>query len=99
MTFIKFGYFNITGRTGDLTNSEDKVLSIRKPQVRQKKFPAFFLWKPKVHYRIHNSPILVPVPSQKNLIHVVSVYFLKLFFYYIHLYLATQINFRSQIYF
>jgi len=37
MTFIKFGYLNITGRTGDLINSEDKVLSIRKPQVRQKK--------------------------------------------------------------
>jgi len=42
MTFIKFGFLNITGRTGDLTNSEDKVLSIRKPQAHQK-IPSLFM--------------------------------------------------------
>jgi hypothetical protein len=42
MTFIKFGYLNITGRTADLTNYEDKTLSIRKPQVSQK-IPSLFM--------------------------------------------------------
>ena len=42
MAFSKFGHFNVTGRMGDLSNSEDKVLSIRKPRVRQK-IPSIFM--------------------------------------------------------
>jgi hypothetical protein len=69
MAFIKFGYLNTTGHKGDFTDPVDSILSIWQRHVRQK-IPAF-LRKPKGHYRIQNSPVLVPVPSKKNVIHVV----------------------------
>jgi hypothetical protein len=43
------------------------------------RFPCS-LWNPKVHYRVDNSPQLVPILSQKNTVHARRSYFSKTHF-------------------
>jgi hypothetical protein len=46
-----------------------------------------FLWNPKVHYRVHNSPPTVPTLIQMNTIHTLQTYFTK-----IHLILSSHVS-------
>jgi hypothetical protein len=43
--------------------------------AQQIKIFLFFLWKPKVYYRVHNSPAMVLSPGQLNPVHNLTPHF------------------------
>jgi hypothetical protein len=46
------------------------------------------LWNPKVHCRIHKSPLLVPIQSQTNPFHTISSYLRSILILSYHIYLG-----------
>jgi hypothetical protein len=67
------------GRQSDITNSMEKNPSWEANSRSASQEIPRPLWSPKVHYRVHNSPLPRPVPilSHMNQVHTLPHYFPK----------------------
>jgi hypothetical protein len=52
-------------------------------RLATQEFPKI-LWNPKVYYRVHRSPPLVPLRNKNNPLHNIPYYFSKIYFNIIH---------------
>jgi hypothetical protein len=59
--------------TNKLQGAESKWFSLSQGIIR-------ILWKPKVHYRVHNSPPLFTILSNMNQVHALSTNFIHVLF-------------------
>jgi len=50
------------------------------PSKEEVKEIPCLLWNLVVHYRVHNSPLLVPILSQTNLVHNLTHYLFQIHF-------------------